>query len=217
MAKRMQRAIEALKREILGLSAIVENRFHQAIKAIQERNRELARQIVDGDVEVDQKEIDIEEECLKLLALYQPVAHDLRFIVAVLKINGDLERIGDLAVNIAEHTGFFASQSKVEHAFDIGAMADKVKRMVKEALDALVNEDANLARKVCEADDEVDAIHRGNYERIEKAIMRDPQQAGSYVHQLAVSRYLERIADHATNIAEDVMYLVDGEIRRHGR
>jgi phosphate transport system protein len=215
MPKRLERAIDGLKKEILALSAIVENKFHQAIKAIQDRNPDLARSIIEGDVEVDEKEVDIEEECLKLLALYQPVAHDLRFIVAVLKINGDLERIGDLAVNIAEHASFFANQPKVAHAFDMPAMAEKVKRMLKQALDSLVARDANAARTVCEADDEVDEIHRGNYDRIENAIVREPQQVRAYIHQLAVSRYLERIADHATNIAEDVIYMVEGEIRRH--
>ncbi len=215
MTKRLERAIDGLKREILALSAIVENKFHQAVKSILDRNPDLARSIIEGDVEVDEKEVDIEEDCLKLLALYQPVAHDLRFIIAVLKINGDLERIGDLAVNIAEHSGFFASQPKVAHAFDIPSMSDRVKRMLKQALDSLVNRDVALARQVCLADDEVDEVHRGNYERIEKAIERDPEQVRAYIHQLAVSRYLERIADHATNIAEDVIYMVEGEIRRH--
>lgn len=161
-------------------------------------------------------EVDLEEDCLKILALHQPVAIDMRFIVAVLKINNDLERIGDLSVNIAERAISLARQVRTETPFDFDGMAVKVQSMLHRSLDALVNSDARLAREVLTSDDEIDAIHRQMYEDVKKAIVECPDKIDSLIQLLAVSRNLERIADHTSNIAEDVIYLVDGEIIRHG-
>jgi phosphate transport system protein len=166
-------------------------------------------------VEIDQMEVDLEEDCLKLLALYQPVASDLRYIIAVLKINNDLERIADLAVNICERAEFLATQKNLPIPFDFTAMSEKTKSMVKRSLDALVNLDATLATEVRMCDDEVDDLHRDMYTKFEDEVRKNPQDIGILLHYLGVSRALERIADHATNIAEDVIYLSQGKIVRH--
>jgi len=143
------------------------------------------------------------------------VAIDLRFVISLLKINSDLERIGDHAVNIAEHAVYLGSQPRIDIPFDMTAMAEKAKAMLKMSLDSLVNLDSALARKVILADDEVDAMNREMYSRVEEAIRRNPDKIEILIHFLNVSRHLERLADHATNIAEDVIYMIDGEIIRH--
>lgn len=211
----MQREIENLKKMILALGAKVEENVYSAVRSLAERNRELAETIIDGDTEVDQIEVDIEEECLKVLALYQPVAGDLRLIVSFLKINSDLERIGDLAVNIAERAFFLATRDRPDIPLDFMKMVDKTREMLRKSLDALVNRDAATAHEVMRADDEVDAINREMYVLIQDAIRKKPEQVERLVHLLSSSRHLERIADHATNIAEDVIYMVEGEIVRH--
>ena len=215
MPKHLQTEIEKLKKELLTLSAIVEETVHRAVSCIVRRDEVLARKVLEKDDEIDRMEVDVEEECLKILALHQPVATDLRFIVAVLKINSDLERIGDLAVNIAERAVFLAQQPKLDLPYDLPGMAEKAKAMLRHSLDALVNHDARLAREVCAADDEVDAINRDMYEQVKKAIHLHPERVDYLIHLLSVSRHLERIADHATNIAEDVTYMLEGEIVRH--
>jgi len=215
MAKTLNREIEKLKRQILSLGAIVEDRVNQAVKALQERNAKLAQLVIDGDPEIDQMEVDLEEECLKILALHQPVAIDLRFIIAVLKINNELERIGDLAVDIAERAAFLATQKPIESPIDFAIMCEKTISMLKKSLDSLVNRDATIALEVCATDDAVDAINRQMYRKIEENILKYPEQIDAYIHLLSSSRHLERIADHATNIAEDVIYMITGDIVRH--
>jgi phosphate transport system protein len=215
MAVHFQIEIERLKKRLLALSAVVEESVHKAVRALERRDTALARRVIDADVEVDHAEVDVEEECLKLLALHQPVANDLRFLVAVLKINNDLERIADLAVNIAERSLYLATQPRVEVPFDFAGMAALAQSMLTRSLDALVRTDAGLAREVIASDDEVDALNREMYEKVKQGIRRRPADMESLVHLLSVSRHLERIADHATNIAEDVIYMVDGEIVRH--
>ncbi|MCL6583430.1 MAG: phosphate signaling complex protein PhoU [bacterium] len=215
MPQHLQREIEKLKRNILSLSTIVEESVQKAVRSIEQRDTKLAMSVIENDLKIDQIEVDVEEECLKVLALYQPVAIDLRFIVAVLKINNDLERIGDLAVNIAERATFLATQPKVDIPFDLAGMAEKAQLMLRRSLDALVNMDSQLAREVCASDDEVDALNRDMYAYVQAGITRHPEEVECLIHLLSVSRHLERIADHATNIAEDVIYMVDGEISRH--
>jgi phosphate transport system protein len=217
MPKRLQREIERLKKMILAEGALVEERLKLAVRSIGDRNPELAQQVVDGDAEIDIMEVDLEEECLKILALYQPVAIDLRFIIAVLKINNDLERIGDLCVNIAEDSQFLSSREKIEIPFDFPAMSEKVQAMLQNALDALVNMDTPLAFAVCRADDEVDEINREMYEKVEAGISKYPEHLAAFLRVIRVSQRLERIADHCTNIAMDIIYMVEGEIVRHGR
>jgi phosphate transport system protein len=215
MAKHLQRELGRLQRGLLSLSAVVEEAVRKAVQALENRDVELAQHVIETDLDIDQAEVDLEEECLKLLALYQPVAIDLRLIVAVLKINNDLERIGDLAVNIAERAIFLAGQDVVQSEFDFEGMARKAQQMVKMALDSLVNQDSSLARQVLAMDDEVDAMNRRMYEQVREGIRRYPGQLEAHTHLLSASRHLERIADHATNIAEDVVYMVEGQIIRH--
>lgn len=216
MPKHLEREIENLKKLILALSATVEDNIFKAVRALVERKANLAQEVIDSDDrDVDQTEISIEEECLKVLALNQPVAGDLRFIIAILKINNDLERMGDLAVNIAERAQFLASRPRPDVPLDLPLMAEKTKAMVRKSLDALVNRDARLAREVLVADDEVDAMNREMYIRIQDAIRANPDQLESLIHLLSCSRHLERIADHATNVAEDVVYMIEGVIVRH--
>lgn len=215
MAEHLQREIREMKKAILEIGAVVEESLHKAVKALQERDEKLAKSVIDNDVEIDHMEVDMEEECLKVLALHQPVASDLRLIVSILKINSDLERIGDLAVNIAERAAFLATQNPMDLPLDFPLMAEKTKAMLRKSLDALVNADSRLAYQVCAADDEVDAMNRQMYMQIQEAVRRHPDRVDSLIHLLSVSRHLERIADHATNIAEDVIYMNEGEIVRH--
>lgn len=215
MPVHLQREIENLKKKILSLGAKVETTVREAALSLETGDTSLAQKIIENDFEIDQAEVEVEEDCLKILALHQPVAIDLRFIVAVLKINNDLERIGDLAVNIAERAAFLATQPKVSVSLDFAGMAHKTQLMLKKSLDALVNLSVNLATEVCACDDEIDAINRRMYIVVQEAIHTYPEQVESLIHLLSASRHLERIADHATNIAEDVIYMIEGRIIRH--
>ncbi len=215
MNSHLTQALEELKRKIFTLVAMVEDNLTAAVKSVQNRDEQTARKVIELDTEIDNTEVSVEEECLKLLALHQPVAIDLRFIIAVLKLNNDLERIGDLAVNIAERSVYIAKMPAVPTPFDFDDMAAKASKMLKNSIDALINSDPELAIKVCEADDEVDAINRDVYTQVKAAIKKHPEHLDALINLLSVSRHLERIADHATNIAEDVIYLVKGDIVRH--
>lgn len=215
MAKHLERQIEILKQKILFVGTLVEEAIAKAISALTNRDRNLAKQVIDEDSEIDRMEVDVEEEVLKILALYQPVAADLRFVVAVLKINNDLERMGDLARNIAKRVVFLTNGEKIELPADLRPMASKAQQMVKESLDALVNADTLLARKVRDSDDEVDNMRRSVQEFVEKQITAHPERTELLMRLLSVSRHLERLADLATNVAEDVIYMVEGEIVRH--
>ncbi len=215
MAVHLKKEIDHLKKELLILCGMVEDSFWQAVKSIRNRDVELAKKVIDSDIEIDQMEVEVEEDCLKILALHQPVAIDLRFIITALKINSDLERIGDLAVNIAERSQFLSAQKPIDMPFDFEAMAEKTQAMVKKSLDALVNIDCDLASEVCRADDEIDAINRQMYDQVKDQTKQTPENIEILIHLLSISRHLERIADHATNIAEDVIYMVKGEIVRH--
>ena len=215
MPQALQRELERLKKMILALCAVVEENVARAVRSVEKRDPQLAQRIVDSDREIDATEVDIEEECLKVLALHQPVASDLRFIVAVLKINGDLERIGDLAVNIAERGLSLASRERIPAPIDLAAMSEKVQSMLRKSLDALVTMDPRLAHEVGAHDDEVDDMNRRNFTKIQENIRANLPHIELLIQYLSVSRYLERIADHASNIAEDVIYLIEGTIIRH--
>jgi phosphate transport system protein len=215
MSVHLKREIDNLKQMLLQQCSRIEEHLWKAVKGVETRDEILARQVIDQDAEIDRKEVDIEEECLKMLALYQPVAIDLRYIITALKINNDLERIGDLAVNIAERAEFLAVHEPIEIPPDLETMAQNSQTMVRRSIDALINLDCQIAHQVCRSDDEVDSIHRQMYQHIQDRIRSRPEQLESLMHLLSVSRHLERIADHATNIAEDVIYLVEGHIIRH--
>ncbi len=217
MERHLQRELDRLKKRILSLGAIVEERVRMAVKAIETRDGLLAQKIIDQDYEIDDAEMEIEEECLKILALHQPVAVDLRFISAVIKINNDLERIGDEAVNIADRVAIIAKREKLDIPFDYSEMAEKTETMLKKSLDAVVNMDLDLAVNVCISDDEVDEFENKAYDVIKQAMQDNPNRVGYLINLLLISRHLERIADHATNIAEEVVYMIEGEIVRHGR
>ncbi|MDH4121489.1 MAG: phosphate signaling complex protein PhoU [Deltaproteobacteria bacterium] len=216
MTRHMQTELDHLKEMSFNLCADVEGSVAKAVQALRGRDSALAEEVIVSDQRINRCEVELEEECLKILALHQPVANDLRFVIAVLKLNNDLERMGDLAVNIAERVLFLAKDSPVSIDFDFVAMAQKTQAMVKDAHRALVNRDAALARSVLASDDEVDRLNREVYAQVEAGIKQHPNHIGSMFNLLSVGRHLERIADHATNIAEDVIYMVDGEIVRHG-
>lgn len=204
MPVHLQRQIDTLKRMILTLGGQVEVAVQKAIQAVQMRDPDLAREVVEGDAEIDMGEVRIEEECLHTLALDQPVASDLRYVIAVLKINNELERIADRAVNIAEQAVTLANEPAVTSVpYDLEGMTQRVRQMLKESLDALVNSDPKLAEQVRGEDDAVDAIHRNMYDAVEKAIYEDVSKVEQLIHLLSVSRNLERMADHCVNIAEE--------------
>ena len=217
MAKHFQRELEKIKKSILSLGAIVEDRVRLAIKSIESRDAAIAEQIINMDYEIDEMEVEIEEECLKVLALHQPVAVDLRFLVSVIKINNDLERIADETVNIAYRVKTISKNKDCKFIFDYALMAEKASAMLKMSLDAMVRLDTDMAFKVCLMDDDVDVFVQGAYEQLKLFICAMPENAGTLLNMFLISRHIERIADHATNIAEEVIYVTDGEIVRHGK
>jgi phosphate transport system protein len=213
--RHLQRETERLKRKILALGALVEDNLRLAFQAIDERDAAKARRVIATDVLVDQHEVDVEEECLKILALYQPVAGDLRFVAAVIKINSELERIGDLASNIAERALQLLDEPAVPVPHGVAVMADRTEAILEKALDALVQQDAVKAREVLAADDEIDDLYADLIDVLKGVIRADLEHLDTIVLLFSVARYLERLADHATNVAEDVLYMVEGEIHRH--
>ncbi|MGD9330001.1 MAG: phosphate signaling complex protein PhoU [Desulfobacterales bacterium] len=215
MARHFHKELEKIKKMILSLGAMVEERVRRIATAVTERDAERAQEIIRSDYEVDEMEVEIEEECLKIMALHQPVAIDLRFLVAVIKINNDLERIADETVNIAQRIKTMVKEKPVVFAFDYETMTVEVEKMLKMSLDALVNMDVDMAFKVVTMDDEVDNIHRQVYQLIRDEISHHPEQMAYLINFYLISRHLERIADHATNVAEEVIYLIEGEIVRH--
>jgi phosphate transport system protein len=215
MTRHIERQIETLKERILRVGTLVEEAISKSITALINRDLVLARRVMANDDEIDRMEVEVEEECLKILALYQPVATDLRFVVAVLKINNDLERMGDLAKNIAKRVSQLVGSKPYELPPEIRTMAMQAEEMVKECLDAVVKRDPALARQVREEDDVVDDARQKVQRRVMQAIKDDPDSVENLLRINSVSKHIERIADMATNIAEDVVYMVEGDIVRH--
>ena len=215
MAKHLFRDLENLKKELLLVGSMVEDAVHKAVLSLLDRRPNLAREVVQGDRDIDAKEVQVDEDCHKLLALHQPVANDLRFVLAAMKVNNDLERVGDLADNLASRALFLAEHDPIEIPPEIEAMASEVRSMLRESLNAFVHGDTDLARKVLRDDEAVDRQHQELYELFGGRMCDEPDQIGFQMQLLSVSRYLERMADLATNIAEDVVFMVDGEIVRH--
>lgn len=215
MNKHFHIELRKIKKMLLSLGEMVEERFLRAIQAVVTNDSELAKKIIANDHKIDEMEVELEEECLKVMALYQPVAVDLRFLVGVIKINNDLERIGDEAKNIAQRLEIITKQEDYDHIFDYSVMAKKTENMLKKSLEAFINLDIDLAFSILPLDDEVDKIKRTAYDKIKEAMAEHPDHIGYLINLLLISRHLERIADHATNIAEDVVYMVEGEIIRH--
>jgi phosphate transport system protein len=215
MTIHLVKELETVKKMILTLGAMVERSVQTAVKSMESKDIEMATRVIQADTEIDKMEVEIEEECLKLLALHQPVAVDLRFIVAVIKINSELERIADQAVNIAERVINMARREGVPVSFDFSRMGALTQLMLKNALDSLVNLDVELARKVNLLDDQVDNMKRAVYDEVKEIIQAQPRHVGYLINLLLISRHLERIGDHATDIAQEVIYLIEGEIHRH--
>jgi phosphate transport system protein len=207
----------SLKRQLLAQSAQVEESVVLAVQALLTRDESLAREVMRGNFDVDQSEVEVEEEALKILALYQPVAADLRFLATVIKVNGDLERIGDLATNIAKRAVKISREPALAFPDDLGLAATRARDMVHESLNAFVEYDAAPARAICESDRVVDQHCKAVRRFVEERIRKDPDRIGGYLELLLASRNVERIGDHATNIAEDVVYMVSGVIARHRR
>ncbi len=215
MSRHLQFEVEKLKKKMFALMAKVEDCVQKALKSISDRDWKLAQEVIDADSEIDNAEVEIEEDCLKLLALHQPVATDLRFIIAVLKINNDIERVGDHGVNIAERAQDLCGKEPMEVPFDLTGMGAKALSLLGQSLDSLMKMDAASARKVLSGDREVDAIYRDMFDQVAKAVRKNPDYIDRLLNYLSAGRQLERIADYATNISEDVIYLVEGQIARH--
>lgn len=215
MSYHLQKEIAALKEKIIYMGTEVEDRVYRATISLINRNEQMAEAVLTGDHEIDLLEVTIEEDCLKLLALHQPVANDLRFIISVLKINSDLERVGDLAVGIAERSLYLIDQPPTTIPFDMSAMMNTVEGMLTRSIEALVNQDVEKAYRVRAEDDGVDTMNREMYALVTREIPKHPEHINVLLQNLSISRHLERIADHASNIAEDVIYMVNAEIVRH--
>ena len=215
-AQRLNEEIIQLRANLLSLSHKVEMAVTSAIKSIRMQDIALAEQVVQNDVVIDQIEVEVEEHCLQILALYQPVASDLRDLVCVIKVNNDLERIGDLSVNIARRTKRLVKANvQPQTVFDFKSMSDTTQKMLNLSLEALDKMDSQLSRSVFEMDEQVDSVNRNVFKDIPKLIETHPEKAAAYLQCLNLSQNLERIADHATNIAENVIYLRESKIVRH--
>ncbi len=210
-----QQELTQLKTHLLTMAGLVEQAISNAVTALVTRDTALAEKTIAEDDRINQFELKIDEECLRLLALHQPMASDLRFITSAMRINMELERIGDLAVNVAERAVSLNQEPQLKPYLDIPNMAEITKKMLKDVLDAFVNSDPVLARAVCERDERVDALNNQIFRELLTYMMSDPKSIPRAVHLLIVSRYLERIADHATNIAEGVIFMVKALVIKH--
>jgi phosphate transport system protein len=207
--------LQALKNRLLTMGALVEERVHQAVRSLIDRRQEEAEQVIASDKEVNDLQIDIDDRCLKLLATQSPLAGDLRLITAAMKINADLERIGDQAVNVAENVIKLLPQPPLKPLIDIPRMAEIAQQMTRDALDSFVKKDPAMARDVLRRDDEVDNLKDQVFRELLTYMMADPGTIQRALALILISRNIERIADHATNIAEDVIFLVEAKDVRH--
>jgi len=215
MLRHFDEELATLKEKILRMGALVEEQIAHSIKALVERDAELARRVIENDRRVNAADVEIDEDCLRLIALHQPMAGDLRFLTTAMKISTELERMSDLAENISERAVELNEEPQLKPYIDIPRMAEHTQRMVKESLDAFVNRNSELARDVCKADDVIDDLNHQIFRELLSFMIEDPKTTTRAIRISFVSKYLERIADHATNIAELVVYLVEGKIIRH--
>lgn len=213
--RRLDQDLDRIRQSLLRMGGMVEGMVSKATESLLERKTELSHEVITGDRAVDQLEIEIDELCHNVLAMKQPTAGDLRFLVAVMKINSDLERIGDSAVNIAQSVEQLNEQPPLKPYIDLPRMSQLVQTMVRQSLDAFVRKDAPLAIEVCKSDDAVDGLYKQIFRELLTYMIEDPKTVSRALHLLLISRNLERIADHATNIAEDVIYYVEGRDIRH--
>jgi phosphate transport system protein len=215
MARHFHDELEALKQTLLAMGALVEDQIRKVMRALVERDSQLAQDVIDRDRQVNAYDIEVDEKCVELLALYQPAAGDLRFITTAMKIVTDLERIGDQAVNIAQRALELNREPQLKPYIDLPRMADNAQRMVKESLDAFVARDTGLARRVCAEDSTVDDLKEQIFRELLTFMMEDPRTIPRAIRLIFISRFLERVADHATNIAEMVIYMVESKMVRH--
>ena len=215
MQRHFHEELGSLKQTLLAMGGLVEEQIRQVMRALVERDDALAQSVVERDQQVNAYDIEVDETCVNLLALHQPAAGDLRFITTAMKIVTDLERMGDQAVNIAQRVLELNQEPQLKPYIDLPRMAEKAQRMVKESLDAFVARDTELARRVCAEDSEVDAIKEQIFRELLTFMMEDPRTIPRAIRLILISRFLERLADHATNIAEMVIYLVDAKMVRH--
>jgi phosphate transport system protein len=215
MQRHFHEELEALKQTLLAMGGLVEDQIRRVMRALTERNDALAREVIDRDRQVNAYDVEVDETCVNLLALHQPAAGDLRFITTAMKIVTDLERIGDQAVNIAQRALELNQEPQLKPYIDLPRMAERAQAMVKDSLDAFVSRDTELARRVCGADAEVDALKEQIFRELLTFMMQDPRAIPRAIRLILISRFLERVADHATNIAEMVIYMVEGKMVRH--
>ena len=215
MERRFDEELKQLRERLFMMAGLAEQAVGKAVKALVERDAMLAQQVIKEDVAINRLEVEIEEACLGLLARFQPEAKDLRFIAMVFKIVNDLERVGDQAVNISERTLDLLTEPLLKPLIDIPQMASLAQRMLKDALDAFVNQDIDLARSICRRDDEVDRLNDQVYHELVVYMAEDQKTITRAVDLILIGRHIERVADHATNIAEDVYYLVRGTTIKH--
>ena len=215
MARHFHEELEGLKQTLLAMGGLVEDQIRRSMRALLERDDVIAQEVIDRDRQVNTYDVEVDEQCVNLLALHQPAAGDLRFITTAMKIVTDLERIGDQAVNIAQRALELNREPQLKPYIDLPRMADRAQRMVKESLDAFVAGDTALARQVCAADAEVDALKEQIFRELLTFMMEDPRTVSRAIRVILISRFMERVADHATNIAEMVIYLVEGKMVRH--
>jgi phosphate transport system protein len=215
MPRHFHEELEALKQTLLAMGGLVEDQIRRVMKALLERDDVVAQEVIERDRQVNTYDVEVDEQCVSLLALHQPAAGDLRFITTAMKIVTDLERIGDQAVNIAQRVLELNVEPQLKPYIDLPRMAERAQRMVKESLDAFVARDTALARQVCEEDAEVDALKEQIFRELLTFMMEDPRTIPRAIRLILISRFMERVADHATNIAEMVIYMVEGKMVRH--
>jgi phosphate transport system protein len=215
MQRHFHDELEALKQTLLAMGGLVEDQIRRVMQALTERDDALAQAVIDCDRQVNTYDVEVDEQCVELLALHQPTAGDLRFITTAMKIVTDLERIGDQAVNIAQRVIELNREPQLKPYIDLPRMATRAQAMVKESLDAFVARDTGLARRVCAEDAEVDALKEQIFRELLTFMLEDPRAIPRAIRLILISRFMERVADHATNIAEMVVYLVEGKMVRH--
>lgn len=215
MERHFDQQLGALRKNLIQMASMIETAIANAVKSLIERDSDLARLVVQSDEQVDALELEIDKQCVDLLALRQPLAIDLRFITSSIKITNNLERMGDLAVNIAERVIPLSQEPQLKPLIDIPRMATITQTMVKDSIDAFVNRDTELARSVYQRDSTVDAMNDQIFRELLTYMMQDPANITRAVHLILISRHLERIADHSTNIAEEVVYIVKAKVVKH--
>jgi len=215
MQRHFHEELEALKQTLLAMGGLVEDQIRRVMRALTERDDALAQEVIDRDRQVNAYDVEVDETCVNLLALHQPAAGDLRFITTAMKIVTDLERIGDQAVNIGQRALELNREPQLKPYIDLPRMAERAQAMVKESLDAFVTRDTELARRVCAADAEVDALKEQIFRELLTFMMEDARTIPRAIRLILISRFMERVADHATNIAEMVIYMVEGKMVRH--